>query len=221
MHRATAKSPVQADSVKENRHVRFYRAPARSMTDTTCTVEDCAAPKHGLLYCVRHYRRWKKYGDPLGGGPDKGAAAAYFAANVMTVVDECKIWPYSKVSGYGRVTIGGRKYLVHVLACEAWHGPLPDPAWDAAHGPCHQRACFNGAHLSWKSRAANMADRDRDGTGTKGEAHKKAKLREVDIPVIRARRAAGDMLVTIAADFGVSPMAIAEIVHGRNWTHIQ
>lgn len=69
MHRATAKSPVQADSVKENRHVRFYRAPARSMTDTTCTVEDCAAPKHGLLYCNTHYRRWKKYGDPLQARP--------------------------------------------------------------------------------------------------------------------------------------------------------
>jgi HNH endonuclease len=39
------------------------------MTESTCTVETCDAPKHGRVYCVKHYRRWKKYGDPLGSAP--------------------------------------------------------------------------------------------------------------------------------------------------------
>lgn len=39
------------------------------MDEGTCTVEDCGAPKHGRVYCVNHYRRWKKYGDPLGVAP--------------------------------------------------------------------------------------------------------------------------------------------------------
>lgn len=39
------------------------------MDESTCTIEGCGAPKHGRVYCIKHYRRWKKYGDPLGSAP--------------------------------------------------------------------------------------------------------------------------------------------------------
>jgi len=191
------------------------------MAEGTCTVDDCDGAKHGKLYCIRHYRRWKKYGDPLGGGPDKGAAQEFFLANLMTVTGECKVWPYSTVGGYGRVTIGGRKYLVHRVACEAWNGLPPPGRWDAAHGACHNRACFNGAHLTWKTRQDNCMDRDRDGTGTKGEANKRARLTEVDVMVIRTLRRRGETLRAIADAYSVAPTTISEITNGRNWTHVQ
>lgn len=37
------------------------------MTDRTCSIEDCTAPAKTRGWCTRHYNRWKRNGDPLGG----------------------------------------------------------------------------------------------------------------------------------------------------------
>jgi hypothetical protein len=34
-----------------------------------CEVEGCLSPLHGNRWCQAHYRRFKKYGDPLGAAP--------------------------------------------------------------------------------------------------------------------------------------------------------
>ena len=34
-----------------------------------CTVNKCGRPIKALGYCAAHYERFRKYGDPLGGGP--------------------------------------------------------------------------------------------------------------------------------------------------------
>lgn len=36
---------------------------------STCKLEGCGKPHQGLGYCDAHYRRFKKYGDPLGAKP--------------------------------------------------------------------------------------------------------------------------------------------------------
>lgn len=33
-----------------------------------CVAESCQLPVYRRDYCVRHYQRWRKYGDPWGGG---------------------------------------------------------------------------------------------------------------------------------------------------------
>lgn len=36
-----------------------------------CTLNDCDRARQSSLYCTKHYQKYKKYGDPLG-GPGKG-----------------------------------------------------------------------------------------------------------------------------------------------------
>lgn len=36
----------------------------------TCTLDNCDRPHAGRGYCSAHYKRWYRYGDPLG-APDK------------------------------------------------------------------------------------------------------------------------------------------------------
>jgi hypothetical protein len=37
----------------------------------TCAIEGCDRPAYARSWCERHYGRFKKHGDPLGGGPDR------------------------------------------------------------------------------------------------------------------------------------------------------
>lgn len=36
-----------------------------------CAVDDCDRPVQGHGYCTIHYPRWRRYGDPLAGGPTR------------------------------------------------------------------------------------------------------------------------------------------------------
>lgn len=54
----------------------------------------------------------------------------------------------------------------------------------------------------------------------KGETHTNAKLTEADVKAIRALRAEGMKLRTIAERFPVSYVAIYNVVSGRSWRHV-
>src|SRR5690349_23000997 len=142
------------------------------VSQTTCSIAMCEGLPHSQGFCNAHYRRWRKYGDPLGGRTPMGEPLRYFEATVMTVQDDCLLWPYSiRGLGYGSIKIDGRNFYVHVLACERWHGPKTDPGLEVCHGPCVSKRCFNGAHLRWGTRSSNMHDKTRDGVQMVGEAH--------------------------------------------------
>lgn len=149
-------------------------------------------------------------------------ARAHFEANLMLDTDDCKTWPYATNSaGYGSIGIDGKTLAVHVLACIAWNGPKPEGK-EAAHGPCHNPLCWNGRHLSWKTRLENQHDKFRDGTDNKGVKHPRARLTEADVLEIRALAAAGVSQRDIALKFGIPHRSgqVSSIVHRRYWAHI-
>lgn len=39
------------------------------LKDQPCSVPECKRPLYRRGWCAGHYQRWKKYGDPLAGGP--------------------------------------------------------------------------------------------------------------------------------------------------------
>lgn len=45
-----------------------------SKINTICSIESCGRAALARTYCPAHYKRWKKYGDPFGGGPSKPCA---------------------------------------------------------------------------------------------------------------------------------------------------
>jgi hypothetical protein len=137
---------------------------------------------------------------------------------------ECKVWPFSKTAaGYGQVWDGvaGTMVNTHVLACiERW-GPAPAPGMEVAHGPCHDRACFNGDHVSWKFPADNARDKVRDGTLLFGETHPLAKLSDALVIELRERYATGRWSTRdLAQEVGISREATGRAIRGASWAHL-
>lgn len=153
-------------------------------------------------------------------------------------VDEC--WPWQERSrqrsGYGCVAYPGlrRPIGAHRVALELKLGRALEPGEQACHA-CDNPPCCNPLHLFVGSQTDNLADMRSKGRSAKGDKHSSrthpdrvargsshgnAKLVESDIPVIRARAAAGEPYPVIAADFSVHPGTITKIVLGHRWRHV-
>lgn len=112
----------------------------------------------------------------------------------------------------------GREETIAVrrALCAAFYGPRPSRAHQAAHANGN-RADDRVDNLRWATPLENAADRDEHGTTYWGERQHLAKLREADIPVIRARHKAGETQKAIAASYGVSKNTIQKICAGTTW----
>jgi hypothetical protein len=192
------------------------------MAKATCTiVEDgVPCPNSGPIkrgWCRKHYKRWLRHGDPLGGtGTLHGVPLVFYDANVDRDTHDCVVWPYVTDGGYGRLWVDGKMVGVHVLACVRHHGPRP-AGMDVCHAPkaiCIGRACFNPRHLRWGTRAENAHDRLGDDTHNRGERHINSKLTEPEVLAIRADPRTQQ---AIAADYSVSPGHVGMIKSGKRW----
>lgn len=177
---------------------------------SACSVEGCPKLMHSHGMCSAHEARFRRHGDPDGGGTAPGAGAAF----IKTVVDgesvECVIWPFGTMStGYGELSVDGRRLLAHRFALELSQGPAPDPSMEAAHAPgiCHNRLCVNPRHLRWAERVENVADKTIDGTYG-------IKLTEAQVLAIRADQRTHS---TIAAEYGVTRSHVGHIKRRKCW----
>ncbi|MBB5448286.1 MULTISPECIES: HNH endonuclease [unclassified Paraburkholderia] len=130
----------------------------------------------------------------------------------------CWLWRGATTgTGYGKVKHAGHSVTTHRLALTLAAGEPPTPKHEAAHGECHDRACCNPAHISWKTRDENRADRKRDGTDTNGF---RRKLTDLQVLLYKRFSHIGPQAVW-ARELGVEPRTLAFIRNGRNWKHIQ
>lgn len=198
----------------------FYE-DERSRMNKVCSIEGCGKPYCARGWCRAHYQRWWSYGEPLGGGTFQGTPLAFLENTVLSFDgDECLPWPYTKDSkGYGRIKRGGKIRLVHRIVCEHEHGPPPTSKHEAAHlcGKGHL-ACCNRKHLEWKTPTENQADRLAHGTHNRGGRNGRAKLTEAQVLQIRSST---KLQRELAAEYGVSPVAISDIKRRKKWEHIQ
>lgn len=138
--------------------------------------------------------------------------------------DACHLWTGRlDPQGRGRFSTKGRDCSAHRLAFELATGQ-PIPRGGGYHGVCvcHRcdvRHCVNPRHLFLGSNAENLEDMANKGRAHRpdGEANPQAKLSAADVTSIRSRRASGERMTTIAADFGVSPQTVCDITKGRSW----
>ena len=124
--------------------------------------------------------------------------------------DNCWLWTASLTDGYGaywdkslqRVRKASRVSL-------EWHLGRPlYPGMEACHGPCHNRACVNPAHLSEKSKMDNNKDRIRDGSNGRKLTLTQARLIRTDP---RSQR-------IIALEYGISQHAVWSIKNNHSWS---
>lgn len=149
-----------------------------------------------------------------------GEAHRYFREVVLAYDgDECLLWPYGRVGGgYGKVWHEGKTHLVHRLVCEEANGP-PPTGHVAAHecGNGHL-ACVTKAHLHWKTKAENEADKLAHGTHSRGELNGNAKLTSAEVSTIRMLKGVASQR-EIARKFGVKQTQVCRIQQNENWVH--
>ncbi len=182
-----------------------------------CKVAGCDGSHEGHGWCRIHYRRWRKYGDPLAGGTSPGEAARYYRDVVLTYDgDDCLVWPYGKSDGYAVLAIPGRSKWLTKLICEDVYGAPPTSLHEGAHSCGNgNKACVARRHLSWKTHAANMGDSVIHGTSNRGERSGLSKLTEDDVRAIRkiGRR----RNKAIAAEFDISVNYVSKILDRSRW----
>lgn len=116
-----------------------------------------------------------------------------------------------------QLCLGGKikSRTVHTLVCEAFVSPRPE-GMQCAHldGDTTNNSASN---LAWVSAKENQSHRIAHGTANRGDSAHQSILTIDAVRAIRARRAAGDKLKDIAADYGVHLSTIGHAISGKNW----
>jgi hypothetical protein len=190
-----------------------------------CDVSGCDRPYHLKGYCLAHYKRLRKYGEPLGGSTAWGAVQRFMCEVIESQTDECISFPYSKDQyGYGKLRIDGGNIGAHVYALTQTAGPKPTPKHEACHSCGNGKAgCVNPRHLYWGTRSDNVRDAIKTGTAYKfpvayGESHPQAKFTDQQIMEIRRMLASGARQMDVAAAFGISQSHVSRIKNGSRST---
>ena len=192
----------------------------------TCKIDGCGratgVPGTARGWCDRHYRRWRRHGDPLAGKRGARLPDADILAWLLNQTEQrgaCRIWTgRTNAGGYGSFKLAQRGTLVHRWICRLFHGTPPDGKPFAIHS-CDRPACVNPDHLRWGSQQDNVADRVDRGRGAdfSGERNPRAKLTEMDVRVIRYLSSRGVSTRWLAAEHGVGTSTIRSVARGETW----
>ena len=123
------------------------------MPQRTCTIDECDSRHYGHGYCDRHYRRWRRHGDPHA-GTWHDAEARIRAQTVER--DGCWHYTGQPSARYPEVRIDGVRHGIHRWSYETHHGPIPD-GHHVDH-QCRNTHCWNPAHLRTLDAWGNSAD---------------------------------------------------------------
>lgn len=133
----------------------------------------------------------------------------------------CRVWTGAKRGslGYGARSIDGRIWYVHRWEWTRAHGPIA-PGVKILHR-CDQPDCAELSHLFEGSQGDNVRDCVAKGRARfghlPGERSGRSKLTAGQVRLIRTR---DGLLREVAAEFGVSLWAIADIRKGRTWRSV-
>jgi len=166
-----------------------------------CVVCDCGEPMKAKGYCIRHYHRWRRYGDPQAGRVRRDATPVERFNRIGWIVMEtgCHEWRgYRFPNGYGQF---GRGVYAHRFSYSIRNGDIPNGI-SILHR-CDNPPCVKPEHLFAGTVQDNSDDMCRKGRSANGERAGQCKLTDVEVAEIRARYTAG----------GISQRQLAEQFH--------
>jgi hypothetical protein len=149
----------------------------------------------------------------------------------------CHIWTGAlktgKYGGYGTIFAHGRYKMASHVALWLATGQWPK---ECALHHCDNPPCVRGDHLYEGSKQDNARDRERRQRGNhatgdqhgcathpglrSGEKNGRAKLSEADVVTLRNAYAAGGIVAELSVAFGITDVAIYDIVHGKLWPNV-
>lgn len=195
--------------------------------DIVCSDADCETEAYCKGLCTKHYARAYRAGilaSMPGKIAPKGEPLRYLLKVVLKHRDEdnCLIWPYGKIEGYGVMRFKGKSRIVSRLVCRRINGKAPTKKHEACHscGRGHE-GCVNLHHLYWGTHAENMADTIIHGTSTKGAVAPIHKLPVAHVRKIRRLRERGWEYKRLADRFNVHVKTIAGICRYETWKNVR
>lgn len=184
----------------------------------TCTIEGCAEIHYSLGYCLSHYRKLKRHGDPLAHAAKTTFEERFWSRVEKAADDKCWLWTgRTEISGYGEISHKGKEEKAHRASWFLAYGAFPETC--LLHS-CDNRLCVNPAHLREGTRQDNAADmvaRDRQ---AKGEQNGSSKLTGEQVRTIRRLYSEGRSQKSLAREYGVDKNTIRDIRKFRTWSHV-
>jgi hypothetical protein len=125
--------------------------------------------------------------------------------------------------GYGRtqLMVGDKKeQMAHRVSFIRCRGPIPDGL--VVMHRCDNPSCIRPTHLVLGTQPENIYDmiaKGRHGPAH-GEANHFARLRASQVTELRMRRANGEDLNVLAAEFGIAPITASQIVRRHSWRSV-
>lgn len=185
-----------------------------------CRIDTCVnhIGKHGAKgLCSKHYKRYRKHGDPniLVFTP-RGASDIEALRFKGWTVTESGCWEWNghlDPDGYGVVSRDCRPYRAHRLSYEVHIGPIPEGR--VICHTCDNRKCINPDHLFHGTSRDNTYDALAKDRLARDEKHGMCKISSNDVLKIRDLYATGRYTQRqLAGQYGISQSQVSNITRG-------
>lgn len=125
----------------------------------TCDFDDCTSKHWSSGYCEKHYRRWKRHGDPAIVLRQTGlpVEVRFWMKVQRGKPDECWFWISRQISSdgyYGMFSTPDREVMAHRFAYEITVGLIPEGL--TVDHLCRNTFCMNSAHMELVTNSENV-----------------------------------------------------------------
>lgn len=189
----------------------------------TCSRPECDSRVLARGWCVKHYKRWYKHGDPEAVvGPPVGQTPEqrlrFYGWTEVEGPLDTPCWEFDgprNQKNYGVFEALRGTFYSHRLSYEVNVGPIPKDQ-HVLHS-CDNPPCVNPGHLRAGTNAENSQDRMDRGrhVALRGEENGHSRLTWTQVREIRS--STGISQRKLAARYGVTKYAVQAVLSGITW----